>query len=175
MKTKSLQFDIVCWIFVMVLAGVIAFSLLQRDKNRQFGSIAYGGLPRFSLKTIEDKDFDYLKLKRAVWAIHMGSSREGEHLASELSQVAQATASGKRHLNILTFIPEEYQWRRPVHPFQHVLRGTTQELNHIFGKLNMNKQDIVLLVDQDGTIRGRFDFSSPDDFRRFRQDLMSIL
>ncbi len=175
MKPKSLLLDAVFWIGVMVLAAFISFNLLQRDKQRQFGSIAYGGLPTFHLKTIEGKDFDYLRLKRTVWAIHQGGSKNVQNVAEELVFIAQSTASGKRHLNILTFVPSEYAMTGPVHKFQYVLKGSSEELNKVLGKLGMNKEEIVLLIDQDGAIRGRYDFTSPDDFRIFRQDLLRIL
>lgn len=174
-KQKSLIFDAVAWIVVMVLAGVIAFNLLQRDKQRHFGALAYGGFPEFSLKTTENKDFNRHRLKAAVWAVHQGSGDKVEHIAGELALVAHSTASGKRHLNILTFLDASHSLSNPVHQYQTVLPVSNEELNRIFGKLGIHHDDIVLLIDQDSVIRGRYDFSSPDDFRSFRQDLLRIL
>jgi hypothetical protein len=174
-KGKSLKIDAILWIVLMFLASVVAFNLLQRDKQRQFGSIAYGGFPQFHLKTIEGKDFDYLRFKRTVWAVHQGSGKNMERVASDLGFIAQSTASGKRHLNILTFVPTQYTLTRPVQKFQYVLQGSKEELSQVLGKLRMIKEEIVLLIDQDGAIRGRYDFTSPDDFRSFRQDLLRIL
>ncbi len=173
--SKSLTVDRVLWVFVIVLAFIIAFAILQRDKQRNFGGLAYGGFPEFSLKTIDGKPFDYHRLKAAVWAIHQGSSSQVDITAKQLIFIAQATASGKRHMNILTFAGDQHSPTCIANKYQYILPASPAELNKIFGKLGIVREDTVLLIDQNGAIRGRYDFTSPDDFRSFRQDLLRIL
>ena len=131
--SKSLTVDRVVWVFVIILAFVIAFSILQRDKQRNFGGLAYGGFPEFSLHTTDGKPFDYHRLKAAVWAIHQGSSPRVDDIANQLIFIAQATASGKRHMKLLTFVGNQHSTTGIANKYQYILPASPAELNKIFG------------------------------------------
>ncbi len=174
-KKNSFIVDGVIWIFVMILAAIIAFNLLQRDKERQFGAIAYGGFPQFSIMAASGEVFDYHRIKKAVWAIHQGAGVRSKEVSQQLNSIANSTASGKRYMHVLTFAPSPDVFINTANQFHIIVHGTVQQLDKIFSKFGLVNEDKVFLVDQDGVIRGQYDFSSPDDFRSFRQDLLRIL
>ena len=175
-KSKSLTLDAIVWIVFLALAAVVAFNLLQRDKQRHFGSIAYGGFPAFRLKTVEGKDFDQHQMKSRVWVVYKASAEANAmDMARRLSVTEQATASGKRHLYILTFIPSASPILKPVVPAHMIVVGEPQAIESVFASQGALSDDKVLLVDQDGVIRGKYRLNDVDEFRSFQQDVLRIL
>ncbi len=175
-KTRALTFDAIAWIVLMVIAAAVAFCLLQRDKQRNFGAVSFGSFPQFKLKTITGEDFDEHHIKAHVWAIHAGSSAANTlAMAQQLSTIEQQTASGKRHFYVLTFSPENSPILKPLIPYHYIVVGDQKQIAAIFSVFGRLNDDSVLLVDQNGIIRGKYDFANVDDFRSFRQDLLRLL
>lgn len=160
----------------MALAACAAFALLQRDKDRQFGAIAYGGFPTFRLRTTDGVEFDNHKMKSQVWAVNVTMSAENAlRVAEGLKVIEGLTSSGKRHLNALTIIDSSVPVFKPVMPFHLIVQASQEDINAIFrfaGKVNEN---VVYLVDQDNVIRGLYDLTDVDDYRKFQGDLLRIL
>ena len=175
-KPKSLTLDVIIWIVLMILAATVAFCLLQRDKERHFGAVSFGSFPQFKLKTVSGEDFDEHHIKAHVWAVHAGSSvANALAMAKQLTTIEQQTASGKRFFYVLTFSAENSAILKPLIPYHYIVTGDQKQIADIFSfseKLNDNS---VFLVDQNGIIRGKYDFTNVDDFRSFRQDVLRLL
>ncbi|MBI4309798.1 MAG: hypothetical protein HY591_05655 [Candidatus Omnitrophica bacterium] len=175
-KPKSPALDAVLWVVLMALAAAAAFGLLQRDKQRHFGAVSFGVFPEFRLKTAQGADFDYHQIKSRVWAVHAASSAvNAMSMARRLTAIEQLAASGKRHLYILTFSNTSSPILKPLMPFHHIIMGDQKEISSIFSFSEKFNENNVLLVDQNGIIRGQYDFDGVDDYRRFQQDLLRLL
>lgn len=175
-RTRSLTFDAMAWVALMVIAAAVAFCLLQRDKQRNFGAVSFGSFPQFKLKTLDGRDFDEHQIKAHVWAVHAGSSAaNASTMAQQLSTIEQQTASGKRRFYVLTFSPENSPVLRSLIPYHYIVVGDQKQIAAIFSVFGKLNDDSVLLVDQNGIIRGKYDFANVDDFRSFRQDLLRLL
>lgn len=175
-RRKSLVLDAVIWAGLMVLAAVVAFNLLQRDKQRSFGAVAFGSLPEFRLQTPEGAVFDRRQIKGYVWAVHTAAlSDDAMALARQLVIVQQQTGSGKRHLNILTVAASGWVNLKPFTPFHYIIGGPQEEIDRIFSAAGRLKKNSILLIDQNSVIRGRYEFDNVDDYRAFQRDLMRIL
>jgi len=160
----------------MVLAATVAFGLLQRDKQRHFGAVSFGSFPEFRLKTVQGADFDRHQMKSRVWAVHKASSvANAMSMARRLTTIEQLTASGKRHLYVLTLSDSVSPVLRPLMPFHYIIAGDQEQHPTIFSIAKDLNENSVLLVDQEGIIRGRYSFDSIDDYRSFQQDLLRLL
>ena len=175
LKPKTLFVDAIIWIFLMILAAVVAFGLLRRDAQKSFGAISFGAFPQFRLQATNGQSFDNHHLKGHVWAIHRGSNSKVFDVASRLALIDQKTALGKRHLFILTFLDNPGLSFEPIVPSQYILLGTPQQVQNIFSRGTAIGDEYVLLVDQNGIIRGSYDLSSSDSLRSFQQNLMLLL
>lgn len=175
-RKESFTFDAVVWVAVMVFAAVIAFNLLERDKERHFGAVSFGSFPEFKLKTPQGVSFDRHQIKGYVWAVHAASSaEEAMDMAKRLSTIEHMTASGKRHLNILTFSGSNSPVLKQLLPFHYVVVGDQKEIASIFSFAGNLSDNIVFLVDQNGVLRGKYDFGSVDEYRNFQRDLLRLL
>ncbi len=152
----------------MALAATTAFVLLERDKQRQFGAVSFGGFPEFHLKSIKGDEFDQRRIKAGVWAVHTATT-EAEVMATarRLAIIEEQTKSGKRHLNILTFIHSPSAQIKPLIPFHHIVVGELKDIPI--------KDSNIYLVDQEGVIRGKYNLDDVDDYRQFQQDLTRLL
>ena len=175
-RRKSLTFDAVLWVALMVLAAATAFNLLQRDKQRHFGAVSFGSFPEFQLKTPQGVSFDRHQIKGYVWAVHAAASAtDAMDMAKRLSTIEHMTASGKRHLNILTFSGSNSPALKQLMPFHYIVVGDQTEIASIFSSAGNLSDNSVLLVDQNGVMRGKYDFKSVDEYRSFQQDLLRLL
>ena len=175
-KSKSLTIDAIIWIVFLALAAIVAFNLLQRDKERHFGAVAYGGFPSFHLKTIQGDDFDEHHIKAHVWVVHTAASEPSAMaMARRLSAIEQLTASGKRHFYILTFVSSASPILKPVIPAHYIVVGEPKKIDAILASAGGASEGKVFLVDQDGIIRGKYDLDNVDEFRSFQQDILRIL
>ena len=174
-KQKSLKKDAFIWVLLMGLACIIAFSLLKRDKERNFGAVSFGSFPEFELNTIEGKPFNHHLMRNHVWAVHTASSEEQLiATAKRLEFVRKSTASGKRHLYILSFTTSRSSILRPLNAGHFIVIGKQSKLTSIFSSSRVNENSVVL-VDQNGIIRGQYNVADVDDYRKFQQDLIRLL
>jgi hypothetical protein len=175
-KLKPLTVDIIVWIILMILCACVAFGLLQRDKQRNFGAVSYGTFPAFELKTPQGLPFNYHIMKSRVWAVHQSSSSfQAAKMAKRISEIEQSTASGKRHLYILTFAAGDPALLKALSSSHYIVVGESQDISSIFSFTRSMSDNDVILVDQNGVIRGQYDFEDVDQYRRFKRDLLSIL
>lgn len=173
---KSLKVDAMIWVLLLVMAAMIAFVLLERDKNRNFGAVAFGGFPQFKLNTTDGDYLDVPRMKSRVWAVHTARHDEKAlNVAKRLAIVEQLTTSGKRHLNILTVLSSEHSTLKPVIPFHYIVTGDLLTVSKIFSFSPSIDENSVVIVDQNAVIRGIYNIDNVDDYRKFQQDLMRIL
>ena len=172
----TLKADLFFWIGAMVLAAVLAFVLLVRDSHRQFGAVSFGSLPDFKGVTVEGKEFNAHAIKSGVWAVlRLEDGQKAGATVKSLLDVMRMTGSGKRYLHILSFEKEDAGIPLLAHAFYYRLRGIPSYVQVVFAQAGANPDTGVLLVDQNAVIRGVYDLSSVDDFRRFRQDVVRLL
>ncbi len=175
-KQKSLSFDAAIWVIFLIITSTTAFALLQRDKNRHFGAVSYGAFPQFSLKSTQGSFFDDHRMKSQVWLIHTApSAAQAMAIAKRLSEIEQSTASGKRHASILTFSGENAVLLKSLLPSHYIVVGSPQEMATIFSFSKNMDENNVLLVDQNGIIRGQYNMNDVDDYRSLQQNLMRLL
>lgn len=174
-KTPDLKRDALCWIVLLLLAAVIAFSLLKRDKERNFGAVSFGAFPEISLKKIGGGEFNHHLMKSRLWAVHTALSEERlMKAAGQLKMVMDLTASGKRHMYLLSLTPSQSPILRPLNDWHYIVHADQERLKSIFSFLRMG-DNMVVLVDQNGIIRGAYNIDDVDDYRKFQKDVMRIL
>lgn len=173
---KDLRFDAFVWVMIILAASAIAFGLLRRDAARSFGAVAFGSLPAFRIPTVGKGFVDDHMSKGHVWAIHTASSSEGlMRMADRLSEISKRTASGKRQMFVLSVSDSISSGLSPMFTYHFIALANPQEMTSIFGNLGVFTDDSVLLVDQNGVIRGKYDFSDIQGFKNFQRDMMRIL
>ena len=173
---KSLLPDVVIWLVLMALAATTAFVLLRRDMQRHFGAVSFGSFPEFRLPTVDKGYLDHHLLKGHVWAVHAGSSPIAlMSMAARLCTIEQLTASGKRHLYVLTLSDAASPVLKPRIPFHYIAISGAQKRSSMFSSFGKVNEDTVFLVDQNGVVRGRYDINDFQEFRNFQQDLLHLL
>lgn len=174
-KPPDLRRDALLWVVLLLLAAVIAFSLLKRDKERNFGAVSFGAFPEVSLTATDGRTFNHHLMKSRLWAVHTASSEEAlMRVAGQLKTVMELTASGKRHLYLLSMTSSQAPVLRSLHEWHYVVHADRAELEKIFSFLNVSDSTVVL-VDQNGIIRGAYNIDDVDDYRKFQKDVMRIL
>ena len=127
-RNRYLICDALLWTLLMILAAVVAFNLLQRDKQRSFGAVSFGSFPEFSLMMPQGGTFDRHQIKGYVWAVHTASSvDEAMAVARQLAIIEKQTSSGKRHLNILT-VSAAYSALTSLLPYHFIAGGSQEEV-----------------------------------------------
>ncbi len=160
----------------MLLAAVSAFTLLRRDVSRQFGSMSFGSLPELSLKSTDGVELDQRLLKGRIWVIHAGSDPQMvTAMANELAAIQKRTASGKRYFSVLSMLESETFKIPSQGPFHYVVNTGLKERGFILTSFGPERDGLVLLVDQNGVIRGRYNIKDVDGLRSFQGDLLRIL
>lgn len=176
MVKKTLMADAMCWLGVMLLACVIAFCLLRRDAQRNFGAVSFGSFPEFRLRASDKGYLDRHLLKGHVWAVHAGSSPAGlTSVVKRLYTIERQTASGKRHLFVLTLNCNSSFVLRPQQAFHYVTVEESKTMFSFIKLLGGFTDDTVLLVDQNAVVRGKYHFNDMQEFKNFQQDLIRIL
>lgn len=175
-NSPNLRLDAIVWGVIMVLAALTAFSLLKRDADRHFGAMSFGAFPQFSLKTTDGSFLDHHLLKGRVWVVHAAmDSQKASALAQELVAIANRTASGKRYLNVLSMLESDALHIDSFGKFHYIVHIGPSERGFILSTFGARRDGIVLLVDQNSVIRGRYDVKDVDGLRSFQGDLLKIL
>ena len=175
MSSKSLKTDAILWVLLMCLAAAAAFVMLYRDSHRRFGAVSYGSFPEFEATTVDSGTFNKHRLKAQVWAVVRTQAAGSETVLKQIFEVQRMTISGKRHMNILTFGADPAVLALPLSKFHIRIPALTPAIEAAFVRAGAKQEGQILLLDQDAIIRGVYDFSSPDDFRSFRQDVTRLL
>lgn len=189
MKTPK-PFDKFIWLGLILLAALCAFLMLKRDANRQFGAVSYGAFPAFHLSQSNGGVIDHHWLKGKVWVIHSAKTTQAAMLmANQLYDLAQQTASGKRRFYLLTLEQEAVGQLHSLGAQHFIAQSDQALLKKLEDMMVLEKGEGIILVDQNGIIRGYYglnhefskaaygsgNFSSVDEFRRFAQDVRSLL
>lgn len=174
-KSASLFIDGVVWILILILAAIIAFTLMSRDLHAQFGAISYGSFPKFKLNTIEGKLFDDHEMKGHVWAVHLGKDGQSfRAMANALAQEAKVTWTDKRHLFVLSLVDNKLEGFKPLVYSHYIVPGSTLDIKRIQTLLGSEDEESIFLVDQNGIIRGIYK-NTPSSFFKFNQDILKLL
>lgn len=138
----------------MVVLAAVAFILLVRDSRQQYGAVAFGVFPAFRAIDSRGEVFDQHRLHGQLSAIIVADRAPSPDILLYLRKLSQATSHGTKYLNGLVLARRSDglcdQWVRYL---------TLNEAD--FERVNAWKEqgfkDGVILVDQNGVIRGVFD------------------
>ena len=153
-RKESFDFDRLAWLFLMMFLAMVAFVLLSRDSQKQYGAVAFGVFPEFQAIDGQRKAFDHHHLHGQLSVMIVTDQILPQDISLYLHKLSQATSMGKKYLKgiVLTHQAQGIsdQWLR----YLTLSKEDYQKLND--WKENKFKGDVIL-VDQNGVIRGVFD------------------
>lgn len=171
-RKKDLAYDGICWFFVVVFLSMLAWSMMQRDVQKQYGAVAFGNFPAFVSTDSSGKLFDQHQLHGQLSVVIISEGVVSEEVLGYLRKLSQATAQGRKYLNSLVFVAKgpglSDKWVRYL-----TLDGRSYPMivdwkNGVFKKG-------VILVDQNAVIRGVFDLEDKMDRLNFEGAVRGIL
>lgn len=175
-ETKNLKIDAIIWIVVMCLAAVVAFGLIKRDAQRNFGAVSFGAFPDVDLKASDGQIVNQHLLKSRLWAVHFGGNSQKVHdMAVELVDIQKRTLSGKQQMYVLTMLESPVTEVASLSPTHYVVECPGKERGLFLAAFGPLREGIVFLVDQNAIIRGRYDIHDVDGLRAFQGDVRRLL
>lgn len=173
---KDLRNEAIAWVLVMVAASALAFGMLRRDAERSFGAVAFGSVPPFRLATVGKGFADEHLIRGHVWAVHTAQSNSTLMvMAGQLTEISKRTASGKRQLYVLSVSDAISPDLSPLIPSHYIVLANAQERSALLGVFGNFSKDTVMLVDQNGVVRGKYDFADIQGFKDFQRNMMRLL
>lgn len=171
-RDKNLFIDGLCWIGAMLILAGIAFFLLSRETQKHYGTVAFGGFPDFEAVETNGKTFDQHRLHGQLSAIVVADQNISKDTILYLHKLSQGTAAGKKYLHNLIMSNKPLgvsdQW------VQHLIL-TEVDLTRIQEWKEKLFKEGVILVDQNGIIRGVFDLEDKLDRINFEGAVRGIL
>ena len=168
----NLARDRFLWVIFILFMASLAFFMLWRDSQKQYGAIAYGGFPAFVAVDSDGKLFDEHKLQGQLSAVIVTDEPLAGDIALYLHKLSQATALGKKYLKTMVLIngmsgpSDKWVGYLTIQPdgFDKIVRW----------KDNLFKKGVIL-VDQNGIIRGIFDLEDKLERLNFESAVRGIL
>ncbi|VAX35022.1 hypothetical protein MNBD_UNCLBAC01-1786 [hydrothermal vent metagenome] len=173
--------DIIFWIILVIIGITIGFFLIQRDRNKGFGSISYGVLPSFKLIDNEGNIKTKRDFKNKVWVAHFVPPNCDQACA----QFIEFTDSfNKKYTNrkkfhaVSIFISHKKQKQTPRYP--HHLTGKDLEVLFLLKdgfhlKLSEITGSRFILIDQNAVIRGYYSLDEEGKLEELKSDLEKLL
>jgi hypothetical protein len=169
---RDLSADRRFWMVLMTILAVIAFFLLSRDARNNYGAVAYGVFPEFTSVDSSGNSFDHHRLKGQLSVILINDQIISEDISLYLHRFSQVTAMGRKYLHALV-----------------ITDGIPGISDKVVQYLSISKEDFlrlstwredqfkgdVILVDQNGVIRGVFDLQEKAQRLLFEGAVKGIL
>ncbi len=171
-KNKDLAYEGLVWVFLMIFLSMLSLSMLNRDARKQYGAVSFGVFPAFNAKDSQGRPFNQHRLHGQLSTIIMTDHVLQEDISLFLRKLSQSTSIGKKYLMNLVLINHangsSNSW------VQYLM------LNEIeFKKINNWRKglfkDGIILVDQNGIIRGVFDLEDKLERLNFEAAVRGIL
>lgn len=173
---KDLRIEAIAWVLVMVAASALAFGMLKRDAARSFGAVAFGSIPSFRLSTVGKGFADEHLIRGHVWAVHTADTNSDLlFMAEQLTEISKRTASGKRQLYVFSVSEAVSSDLTPLAPSHFIVLADSKERSALLGAFGNFSKDTVALVDQNGVVRGKYDFADIQGFKDFQRNMMRLL
>lgn len=160
------------WVFLMVFLSLLSFSMLTRDTQKQYGAVSFGVFPDFYAVDSRGERFDRHRLHGQLSVIVVTDQVLPRDIPLYLQKLSLATSRGKKHLKSLVLTNRGNGVSG--------LRMQYLELDQAgFDKINRWRKglfkDGVILVDQNGVIRGVFDLENKLERLNFEGAVKGIL
>ena len=170
-KNKDFSYDILVWVFLMIFLSMLSLSMLTRDIQKQYGAVSFGVFPAFSAIDDQGKPFDHYRLHGQLSAIIV-TDQTSEDISLYLHKLSQATSRGKKYLKGLVLVT---QVKGQSDQWVEYLTLNEDEFKKISGWKNRLFKNGVILVDQNGVIRGVFDLEEKLERLNFEGAVKGIL
>lgn len=155
-ENKTLARDGLLWSIVMVVLAALAFFMLTRDAHKQYGAVSFGVFPDFKAVDSQGKPFDEHRLHGRLTAIVISQDVLPKDLSLFLHKLSMATSGGKKYLKSLVLVD------KPVGISDQWVEYMVLEKEE-FTRINAWKEGLfkgeIILVDQNGVVRGVFDIN----------------
>lgn len=171
-KNKDLAYDGLVWFFLLLFLSMLSLSMLTRDAQKQYGAVSFGVFPAFNAKDRQGRSFDQHRLHGQLSTIIATDQVLQEDISLYLHKLSQSTSIGKKHLKNLVLINQvngsSDQWVQ-------YLTLDEPEFNKISHWRDKFFKEGVILVDQNGIIRGVFDLEDKLERLNFEAAVRGIL
>lgn len=171
-RNKDSSYDRLVWFFLMLFLSMLSLLMLTRDSQKQYGAMSFGVFPEFSAIDSQKKTFDQHRLRGQVSAIIITNQILPDDITFYLHKLFQATARGKKYLNGLVLTQQAKGMSDQRVQYLTLSEKEYQKLNDCQeGKFKGS----VILVDQNGVIRGIFDLRDKTQRLNFEGAVRGIL
>lgn len=171
-KNKDFSYDVLFWFFLLLFLSMLSLSMLTKDAQKQYGAVSFGIFPAFGAIDSQGKVFDQHRLHGQLSAIIVTDQVLQEDISLYLRKLSQSTSIGKKHLKNLVLINHANgssdQWVQ-------YLTLDEPEFNKISLWKNKFLKEGIILVDQNGIIRGVFDLKDKLERLNFEAAVRGIL
>jgi hypothetical protein len=169
---KDLTYDGLSWIFLMIFLSMLSFSMLTRDMEKQYGAVSFGVFPAFHALDSVGEGFDQHRLHGQLSAIVVTDYDLPQDIMSYLQKLSQATSRGTKQLRSFVLV---HQVSGVSNQWMQYLKLDEAGFNTINSWRKGLFKDGVILVDQNGVIRGVFDLENKLERFNFEGAVKGIL
>lgn len=159
------------WIGLMALLAVIAFLLLARDSRKQYGAVSFGVFPEFNAADERGAPYDHHRLKGQLSAIIVTDQPLPEDTVVYLRKLSRTSSHGNKYLHGLILTRHALQISDPWLQDLILSAPEYQRLDEWKNKFRGE----VILVDQNGVVRGVFDLQDKLQRLNFEGAVRGIL
>lgn len=171
-KQKIQPFDRAAWAVAMIILASLAFFMLARDARKQYGAVAFGVFPSFEALDSHGRPFDQHRLHGQLSAIIVTEQPLPQDIYLYLHKLSQVTARGKKNLKGLVLVHQSAmdsdQW------IEYMKLDEDDFKNIRLWKEGLFK-DGIILVDQNGVVRGVFNLQDKWERMNFEGAVKAIL
>ncbi|MBT5078504.1 MAG: hypothetical protein HN820_08505 [Candidatus Marinimicrobia bacterium] len=181
-ETKKI---ILVWLFLITLGGLTGISIIFRDVSNGFGTVTFGSITPFKLKTNTNEIFSSQELSGSVWvgnAIDSYCTTE-EGCSDAVNMFASICEEFKNNDNvkILSFMTNKLSKNKDMFLQSFTLSNNRKILvtsgeyeEHLNRYMNYNSSN-AFIVDQNGIIRGIYNIQSRLNAKRLIEDLKKLI
>lgn len=173
--SRNLKNDIFLWILIICILISISFYMLVRDAKKQYGTLSFGTFPEFHSIDPQGKNFDQHRLHGQLSAIIITDQQIPQDIVNYLRKLSQASAMGKKYLTSLIISKNKLNLTDlPERSIQY-LTLNDDDFNKMKSWKNQLFKEGIILVDQNGVIRGIFNIEDKLDRLNFEGAVRGIL
>lgn len=171
-RKKQLVWDRLFWSFFVCFLAALAFFMLARDARKQYGAVSFGVFPEFRAVDNRGQMYDQHQLKGQLSVVILTDEEIPDDISIYLQKLSQATAFGQKYLRGLILTLHS---AGPSDRWLRYLTLTPQEYQSLTNWSGNRFKDRVILIDQNGAIRGIFDLQDKLQRLNFEGAVRAIL
>ncbi len=166
------KYDPLIWVCLIFVLATLSYAMLVRDSKKQYGALAFGNFPEFTSVESNGIKFDQHRFHEQLSAVIIGDDPPAEEILSYLEKISQVTAMGRKYLHSLIFVSQNSQ---PSNQWVQYLTLEEEPLKKLKEWRKGLFKEGIILVDQNGIIRGIFDLEDKLDRINFEGAVKGIL